>query len=413
MIETQATESLMDTTTIDSLLQEMDLTAHLSESARAELAQACASPELPAGKRLRPKDVADRHLFLLSGQLVRVSGGTPSRITVSDGNSEPPLQMFDGGAGQHDFIITEKPCRMLEVPTGALEQAHSASLVMHDTELDDTEGAFFGELYDLITSNRLELPTMPEVALRIQELTKDPDADIDKLTDVIQRDGTIAGALLHATNSPLFRGSQQIQSVRDAVTRLGFRNTRMLAMNMAMRQAFKARHAATREAMEAVWQHGVLQSAYAYLVADSLKLLDRERALLAGLVAGIGAIPIIQFIEVREDHPEPERVARLVRRLRNLAGVLVINYWDLGGDLVNVAEHSSDWGYRPAEPDYASIALVAQYAALQAEGKELPAPSEVKAFELLGIDAPAPGEPIAFLEARAADLAELQKLFDM
>ena len=397
---------------ISSLLHHLDLTANLSDTARQDLAPNCQVRELDAGQRLRPGDFSDRYLFLLSGQLVRVTGGTPARISLDGTADDPPMQMFDSSSGGQDFIITEKPCRILEMPVAALEQAHSASLVMRDTDLDDVEGAFFAELYDLITSKRLELPTMPEVAMRIQELTRDPDADIDKLTEVIQRDGTIAGALLHATNSPLFRGSKTIQTVRDAVTRLGFRNTRMLAMNMAMRQAFKARHAATREAMAEAWNDGVLHSAYAYLVADSLRLLDRERALLAGLVAGIGAVPIIQFIEMREDHPEPERIQHLISRLRNLASVLVINYWDLGGDLVAVAEHAGDWHYRAREPDYASICLVAEWAVLQASGQPHPPAHEVPAFEVLGIDPPAEGETVPMLEDRNDDLNELKQLFN-
>ncbi|WP_018176122.1 HDOD domain-containing protein [Thioalkalivibrio sp. AKL8] len=403
----------MDSTSIDALLQDLDLTSSLSEQARSELASACLARELDAGRRLRPQEVEDRYLFLVRGQLVRVSGGNPARITLESTDPDSPLQMFDQNIGQQDFLITEKTCQLLEIPTAALKKAHSASLVVHDTDLDDTEGAFFGELYDLITSNRLELPTMPEIALRIQELTNDPDADLDKLTEVIQRDGTIAGALLHATNSPLFRAAKQIQSVRDAVNRLGFRNTRMLAMNMALRQAFKAKHASTRDAMESSWKHGALQSAYSYLIADSLKQLDRERALLAGLVAGIGAVPIIQFVELREDHPDRERVQSLVRRLSNLAGVLVINYWDLGGDLVTVAEHAGDWGYRASEPDYASIALVAEWATRRAEGEAVPDATDVAAFEVLGITPPPPGEPIAFLEERAEDLAELRAMFNV
>ena len=402
----------MDTPTISPLLEQLDPASGLSQGARDEVAAQCEILDEAAGKRLRPDAASEHHLFLLSGQLVRVVGGTPERIRLDGEDGDVPVELFEGSPGHQDFVLTEQPCRILAVPKAALERAYSSSVVVSDTELDDTEGAFFSELYDLITSNRLELPTMPEVALRIQELTNDPEASMDDLTEVIQRDGTIAGALLHATNSPLFRGAQQIQSVREAVTRLGFRNTRMLAMNMALRQTFKAKHAATREAMAEVWSEGVLNSAFAYLIADSLRLLDRERALLGGLVAGIGAVPIIQFAEMREENPGAERLGMLIERLRNLAGVLVINYWDLGQDLVAVAEHAYDWSYRAEQPDYASVGIVAEWAALHYSGKPHPDAREVAAFEVLGIDPPAPGDPIPFLEERNDDLNELKLLFN-
>lgn len=403
----------MDTTSLVALLRQVDIASSLTDETRSELAGACEIRALEPGKRMRPQDVGDGYLFLLSGQLVRVSGGKPVRITQEQDDAGGPVQIFDQNLGNQDFVIAEKPCQVLEIPGAALERAHNASVVVQDTELDATEGAFFGELYELITSNRLELPTMPEVALRIQELTNDPNTDLDRLTEVIQRDGTIAGALLHATNSPLFRASKKIESVRDAVNRLGFRNTRMLAMNMALRQAFKAKYPATREAMEASWRYSALQSIHSFLIADSLKLMNRERALLAGLVAGIGAVPIIQFVELREDRPAPERIQHLVHRLRNLAGVLVINYWDLGSDLVAAAERAGDWSYRASEPDYASITLVAEWATRRAEGEEIPDATEVAAFEVLGIEPPAPGDPITLLEERSQDLAELRTMFNV
>ncbi|WP_019625638.1 HDOD domain-containing protein [Thioalkalivibrio sp. ALJT] len=403
----------MDSTRIDAMLKDLDLTSSLSDQARSELASACATRELEAGRRLRPQDASDRYLFLLDGQLVRVRGGTPARITASITVSDGPEQLFDHTIGQQDFVITETPCQLLEIPTAALEQAHSTSLAVSDTDLDDIEGAFFSELYDLITSQQLQLPTMPEIALQIQELSNDPNADLDSLTELIQRDGTIAAAMLHATNSPLFRASKPIQSVREAVTRLGFRNTRMLAMNMALRQAFKARHASTREAMKQCWKFGALQSVYSYLIADSLKQLDRERALLAGLIAGIGAVPIIQFVELRDIQPDTEDIWSLVHHLRNLVGVLVINYWDLGSDLVTVAEHAGDWDYRASAPDYASITLIAEWLVRHEESEAVPDASAVPAFEVLGITPPEAGEPMAWLEERADDLAELRAMFNV
>ncbi|MFD2112930.1 HDOD domain-containing protein [Thiorhodococcus fuscus] len=403
---------MQQTFEVPSLLAQIELTQDLAEEALNALSAQCWFGELGPKKRIRSVDVRAHRLFLVDGNMVRVYDGVTERLQSFHGLSDP-IDLFPEARDEGDCVITETACKLLRIPVAALEAALSNSTQVDDIDLDPTEAAFLAELYQLITDNRLELPARPEVALKIQELTSDPDAGIDELTEIIQHDGTIAGALLHATNSPLFRAAKEILSVRDAVLRLGFRNTRMLTTNLALRQAFKAKHTATRDAMARVWSDGVLCSAYSYLISDVLKVQHRERALLAGLVAGIGAVPIIQFIEMRDADPDPNLIESLVYKLSSITGVLVINYWGLGEDLVKVAEESSNWGYEAEEPDYASIGLVAKWAMLQSEGRPHPDAAEVPAFRTLGLPPPEPGEPIAALADSGETLESLKSMFNL
>lgn len=393
-----------------TLLTDLELTRDLPEETRVALARNCRFEDISPKKRVKFSDVRADRMFLVDGHAVRLAQGVGERLQSFRGLSEP-VDLFGDSAAPEDCFITETPCTVLRIPSADLKSALSASLEVSDIELDATEGDFLSELYHLITNNLLTLPARPEVALKIQEMARDPDAGLAELTEIIQADGTIAGALLHATNSPLFRAAKEIKSIRDAVVRLGFRNTRMLAVNLALRQVFKARHSVTRTAMEAVWTDGVLCSAYSYLIADRLKVLDRERALLAGLIAGIGAVPIIQFVELRDANPELESIRSLIGKLSSITGVLVINYWGLGDDLVAVAEHQGDWTYQAAAPDYASIAIVARWAVLHSLDEPHPDGAEVAAFATLGIEPPAPGEPIAMLEESGEALTALKSMF--
>lgn len=393
------------------LLGELELTRDLSEEQRHQLAEQCIFAELPEHQRIRPSAETKERFFLVDGHVVQLINGVGERFQGLRGLGEPTELLEECSSTDDASFVTETPCILLRIPSAALDALINEGVDVDDVELDATEGEFLSELYPLITEKKLELPARPEVALKVQQLTNDPDSGIQELTEVIQSDGTIAGALLHATNSPLFRGTQEIQSVRDAVLRMGFRNTRMLTTNLALRQVFKARHESTRSAMTVVWSDGVLRSAYSYVLADTLGILNRDRALLAGLIAQIGAVPIIQFIERKTPDPSPDLIGSLVAKLGSITGVLVINYWGLGEDLVRVGEHSHDWNYRAEEPDYVSIVIVAQWAALQSEGRDHPDASTVPAFEVLGLTPPPVGEPIAELAASGGALETLKKLF--
>ena len=396
---------------IAGLLGQCALTQAMSQSGRQSLAEQCDLAAVEAKQRLRAVDLVSHHVYLIEGQMATLVNKATQKLAAEPGVS-PPIPLFSGG-DSNAVAATLSRCVLLLIPVEALANLSANQLAVSDVEISSTETNVLNEIYDLISNKRLELPSRPEVALRIQELTQDSNSGLDELTEVIQRDPTVAGGLLHATNSPLFRASVPIQSVRDAVLRLGFRNTRMLTTNLALRQTFNARQPVTRDAMQQVWAESIAYSALSFLIADSTKLLNRERALLAGLIANIGAVPIIQYLEKRTRNLDHAYIDALIPKLRAVVGILVINYWGLGEDLVAVAEHAFDWGYQASEPDYVSIVIVARWAALQNAGQPVPPAESVPAFQKLGIDPPPEGGAIAFLAARERELRALKMMFNL
>ncbi|EIC20171.1 HDOD domain-containing protein [Thiorhodovibrio frisius] len=402
--------------TPSAVLAQMEITKGLSEQARAELAGQARLLRLDKGKRLARRQadnqLSGQRLFLVDGNVVRACNGLEREIDSCFGLSDP-VELFDETGCEDDAIVTQARCLLLGVPAALLSEMGGDGAQLNELDLDDAEGDFLTELYEQINSNRLELPARPEVALRIQKLTADPDAGIAELTELIQSDATLAGALIHATNSPRFRAAKEITSVRDAVVRIGFSNTRMLATNLALRQIFRAKHQVARDAIAEVWAEGVLRSAYCSLLAQKLNLLDQDRALLAGLLARVGAVPIIQFFDQRGSAGGGrQELDELLEKLLSVTGVLVINYWELGSDLVAVAEQSTNWSYQAPEPDYASLSIVARWAALAHHGQPRPPAAEIPAFACLGMQPPGEDGTLAELEGSEAALDRLQSMFE-
>ncbi|WP_462321345.1 HDOD domain-containing protein [Halochromatium sp.] len=358
-----------------------------------------------------PRDPG-RRLFLVDGDIRCQYDRLEFQVSASLGQSEP-IELFAGGRREEDRVVAGTSCLLLRFPDDVLADVESSVLEVSDIELDGVESDFLSEIYQLIGTNQLELPARPEVALQIQQLTRDPEAGIEELTKLIQSDGTIAGTLLHRSNSPIFRAAKPNSSVRDAVIRMGFDNTRKLATNLALHQVFKARRPASREAMLAVWTESAHCSVYSHLLSHELGLLNPERALLAGLTANIGAVPIIRFIDKRPEYAESLQISGILAKLSSIVGVPVINYWGLGPDLISVAENSNNWTYRAAAPDYASIVLVARWATAQQRGLECPPPSEIPAFEVLKLSAPEQDQGIVELEQSSDALEQLCRVFGL
>lgn len=84
----------------------------------------------------------------------------------------------------------------------------------------------------------LDLPTLPEVALRVHRLVEDEPTSIAQIAMLLSLDPALSARLLQVANSPLYRGSETTENIKMAVTRLGNDVVRNLVTSLVMQQLF-------------------------------------------------------------------------------------------------------------------------------------------------------------------------------
>lgn len=377
------------------LLSELIPIKELGAANRAELAGSAEIFELPPGHKLSAAREQTWLLYLLEGKLALASVGRAAGQVAAD-SARARLPVFSDRAG-NDFAIAEAPCVLLRLDKGLfsdlLNREHLAGYqVVADVDVGQTESKLFEQLYQAYHAKQLELPPMPEVALQIKKMADDPDVDIPSVARVVQSDPAVAGAIMHAANSPLFRGSSPVTTLKDAVVRLGLKTTRNLAMSLAMRATFQTNIPSVKQRLRQVWERSVTVSALSYAIARRCGAkLDPERALLAGLLHDIGSVPILNYIAKHKLEHTPEEIDEILAKLRTMVGVLVLNYWGFDQELITVVEESRDWARDDrTEPDYCDLVLVAQlWSDLGTpQGATLPALAQVPAVRRLGLGEP-------------------------
>ncbi|MDD3519185.1 MAG: HDOD domain-containing protein [Chromatiales bacterium] len=402
--------------TDESRLQRLTPFAALSPEHRAQLARSARIEEVEAGFRIKAADRTAWLMFLLEGELGVVNQGRAALVTPDLERAHQPL--FDGPAGD-DFVVGKTPCRLLLVDREAFQQVlnseQMAGIEVSDTEIDGQESLIFQDLYVACTENRLVLPPMPEVAMRIQQLARDPNVGVNELARVIQMDAAVTGALIHATNSPLYRGNKVITNVKDAVVRLGLKTTRTLASSIAMRQAFHARSPVVRARMQELWQHSVNVSAICYVLARRTPGFDAERGLLAGLMHDIGVVPILKYVEEHDLDLDPTQLESIIRKLHAMTGVLVLNYWKLDAELLVIAEEADDW-QRDAgpQPDYCDLVIAAQVLSFlnTPRLRSLPPLQDIPALAKFGLGDLTPDADIPLLKEVEQEVAEIKLILN-
>ena len=212
-----------------------------------------------------------------------------------------------------------------------------------------------------IAQDRLPLPTLPEVALRIQELARDRNVSASRMASEIARDPATAARLLRIANSSAQRALRKIDNLQMAVARLGIDLTSNIVTSLTMAQLFRARSEGVGRYLKASWVRSQEVAAMAHVMAAHFTVLKPELAMLAGLTHEIGVLPILRladdFPEINDD---PAALQRVIEKLHPRTGCLVLRVWNFPPEIIDVPMLHLDLTRRHDGPaDYADVVTVA------------------------------------------------------
>ena len=204
-------------------------------------------------------------------------------------------------------------------------------------------------------------------AARISQVASDSRASAADLAKAIEKDPLLSARLLKLSNGPRYGGRRQVSNLKDAITVLGFRTTRDLAI--AMYIGGKA-HNAGPEAQE-IWRHSLRVGAGMRLIARYVRGCDASQAMVAGLLHDVGALvmcildPAYASMAGRfaDGSPQVMQAERMIFGVtHDQLGAALLRRWELPECFVLVAGgHHND--------HESPMNLVAQLAELMAEGR--------------------------------------------
>jgi len=252
------------------------------------------------------------------------------------------------------------------------------------------EQEFLTELVDAIKHDRLTLPTLPEVALKIRDAANDPEVNSNTLSSVIGQDAALAARIIKVANSPLMRGAVSVDNLQLAITRMGISFVRNLATGLAMEQMFQATHDMVDKRLRRSWEHSLEVASISHVLASNFTKLKPDQATLAGLVHEIGILPILTLAEDNPEILEKESVLdKIISRLHGRVGRAIMKAWEFPAELLDVPMGCLDFT-RQSEgsgADYVDVVTVAKLQSLNENDNPFPDLdlSTVPAFAKLGL----------------------------
>lgn len=182
-----------------------------------------------------------------------------------------------------------------------------------------------------------DIPTLPAVAMRVNELINDPTSSSADVAEVLKKDQVLTAKILRLVNSSYYAIPGGVSDVQRALAFLGFNTLAQLVLGISVFSVFKD-IAVEDFSMPEFWKHALATAVCAESIAKRLKYPKPEEAFTCGLLHDIGKLVLHEV--------DPDRLASIVRetRLRSCSFVEVEREWELPGHSFLGEVIATQWG---------------------------------------------------------------------
>jgi two-component system cell cycle response regulator len=132
------------------------------------------------------------------------------------------------------------------------------------------------------------LPSLPAVAVRLLELTSDPDVAMSDIAKLVQQDQALAAKVLRTVNSSFYGLSSPCSSIDRAMGYLGLNTVKSLVLGFSLVETTKSADGGFD--LEGHWRRAIVGATGARIIAKRVGGLDPEDAFTASLFQDMGTL---------------------------------------------------------------------------------------------------------------------------
>ena len=205
--------------------------------------------------------------------------------------------------------------------------------------------AFVAELAQEVSKGRVELPSFPDVAVRVRKVLADEHVSNEQIARVVGSDAGLAARLLTLANSvALNRSGRSVADLKTAVNRIGHNNVRTAAVSFAiaqLRRAGELKHISKE--LEQLWTEATMVAALSYALASRAPNVNADEAMLAGLLHNVGKIYVLARAHRHDSlFKDPVAIAQVLRDWHANVGKAIVENWGFPAHIAEaIAEHEN------------------------------------------------------------------------
>ncbi len=150
---------------------------------------------------------------------------------------------------------------------------------------------------ELIRKHIDSFPVLPGTVTKLMSVTDDPESSVQDVVDIILVDPSLCLTVLKIANSALYGRPKKVDSIKMAVSILGFNEVQGIALTKALINSFSRLGKQQQEIIDKFWKHSFVCGMVARLIAQELHV-SAETAFMGGIIHDIGKLIMLEiFIE--------------------------------------------------------------------------------------------------------------------
>jgi putative nucleotidyltransferase with HDIG domain len=191
--------------------------------------------------------------------------------------------------------------------------------------------------YSELLAKLQDIPTLPVVAMAVNELINDPSSSSYDIAQVLKKDQVLTAKILRLVNSSYYAIPGGVADVQRALAFLGFNTLAQLVLGLSVFSLF-SKIDSDDFSMLQFWRHALGTAVCSELLAKKLRFPRPEEAFTCGLLHDIGKLVLHEI--------DPERLMQIVKeaKKRECSFVDVEREWDLPGHAYLGEVIATKWG---------------------------------------------------------------------
>jgi HD-like signal output (HDOD) protein len=222
---------------------------------------------------------------------------------------------------------------------------NTAAAQVTKSTVDAEAFAFVQALASELSKGKVDLPSFPDIALRVRKVLADEEVTQEQVVRVVGSEPALAARLMQIANSAAlnFTG-KPIQDLRTAINRMGHNMVRSAAIAFSMSQLKKVESLKGLEKpLDELWKSSAAVAAMSHAVAKRYSKINPDTGMLAGLLHGIGKLYILTR---SSKHPalfaDQATYNQIVRDWHSPVAKALLENWDMAEEIVNAVSDYED-----------------------------------------------------------------------
>lgn len=203
--------------------------------------------------------------------------------------------------------------------------------------LSDTKDRFIAELQEEIAQGQLDLPGIPDIAVRVRAALEDNEVTTEQLAQIVGSEPVLAGRVVQLANSVALNASgKRIAELRTAIARTGFSLVRTTAIAYAISQLRNHRELKNlAQPLSVLWQRCTLVAAMCRVMAPRISRVNPDTAMLAGLLHGVGELYLLTRLKRHERLFRNDAAYRsIIRAWHAPVARMILETWQMDASII-------------------------------------------------------------------------------